>query len=56
VQSRSSVDIAAAIEEMSAGIAAVTDNALQAMQVAQDMQELCGRWPRAHAQYRDDTE
>lgn len=38
VQSRSSVDIAAAIEEMSAGIAAVTDNALQAMQVAQDMQ------------------
>ncbi|RQO73195.1 chemotaxis protein [Aquitalea sp. FJL05] len=38
VQSRSSVDIAAAIEEMSAGIAAVTDNALQAMRVAEDMQ------------------
>ncbi|WP_374554546.1 methyl-accepting chemotaxis protein [Aquitalea pelogenes] len=38
VQSRSSIDIAAAIEQMSAGIAAVTDNAEQAMQVAQDMQ------------------
>ena len=38
VQSRSSVDIAAAIEQMSAGIAAVTDNAQQAMHVAQDMQ------------------
>ncbi|PXX50508.1 methyl-accepting chemotaxis protein [Aquitalea magnusonii] len=38
VQSRSSVDIAAAIEEMSAGIAAVTDNAQQAMRVAEDMQ------------------
>ncbi|BBF86333.1 methyl-accepting chemotaxis protein [Aquitalea magnusonii] len=38
VQSRSSVDIAAAIEQMSAGIAAVTDNAEQAMRVAQDMQ------------------